>query len=93
MDGANVSTFLKNNVEHKEDLLIGYKDDGRTGRSYQMNKKHHMKRFILFLYICLHRQLFKNLRVMNWGILTGGKEEQEDIYGSNGGIYKRMKGP
>ena len=30
---------------------------------------------------------------MNWGILTGGKEEQEDIYGSNGGIYKRMKGP
>ena len=25
---------------------------------------------------------------MNWGILTGGKEEQEDICGSNGGIQK-----
>ena len=25
---------------------------------------------------------------MNWGILTDGKEEQEDIHGSNGGIQK-----
>ena len=25
---------------------------------------------------------------MNWGILIGGKEEQEDIHGSNGRIQK-----
>ena len=25
---------------------------------------------------------------MNWGILTSGKEEQEDIHGSNRGIQK-----
>ena len=29
---------------------------------------------------------------MNWGILTGSKEEQKDIHGSNGGIQKNEGG-